>query len=425
MIQINETLIPELLSNPMLKKSDARTVIFLLQRPGALSSDELAAGVGVSKKSAGKSIKRLIGAGVIQTGEPQAKRRTFIVHLSEPKEPLAVTGENNKDRFDRLESMIGTLMDTLGAVLNPAPIHDGQNGTLIMPSLSCTENSDLINGRNGIEAGHKVTQAVIIPATDGQNETLSMPVYSHVDQQKNIKDTLCHESGQKRIIEEPAFLLQDKNKTVNIPKRTIGTEQGTKGPANDSIMADLDAAIIRARARQAALASFDKEKQQQQQQHPGAPASIGEVFKSLFGVDVPPGFTDMTAVETMVRRKQGGKLDNVKSPLAYLASLAGKVAPLVESKCAPGAQMNPESQMLVKPTSGISFPSVPVPSFDEYEQRRKIKTAWFGLTDEQRIPFHELREKKAMSGMPGRKVPVELLAFQQFTQECLSGRVQI
>jgi hypothetical protein len=56
---------------------------------------------------------------------------------------------------------------------------------------------------------------------------------------------------------------------------------------------------------------------------------------------------------------------------------------------------------------------------------QEIKAAWFEMNAEQRMPFHELREKKNMSGMPSGKVPVELLAFQQFTQECLAGRVQI
>jgi len=77
MIQINDSLVRELLSNPALKKSDTRTVIFLLQRPGALSSDELSKGIGVSKRAAIKSVNRLIGAGVIQPGEYQAKRRTL------------------------------------------------------------------------------------------------------------------------------------------------------------------------------------------------------------------------------------------------------------------------------------------------------------------------------------------------------------
>jgi hypothetical protein len=87
-------------------------------------------------------------------------------------------------------------------------------------------------------------------------------------------------------------------------------------------------------------------------------------------------------------------------------------------------ELNPEIQQPVKLTTGISS-SVTDNGFEDFTKRNKIKAAWFGLTDEQRIPFHELREKKAMPKMPGSRVPVELLAFQQFTQECLAGRVKI
>jgi hypothetical protein len=116
----------------------------------------------------------------------------------------------------------------------------------------------------------------------------------------------------------------------------------------------------------------------------------------------------------MIGRKKAGKLDNVKSPLAYLSSLAGKVQSPITSKSTE-----------LQPAQVTTVHSVTETSLDDYEQRSKIKAAWFGLNAEQRIPFHELREKKAMSGMPGGKVPIELLAFQQFTQECLAGRVQI
>ena len=111
-MEINDSLIHELFLNPELRKSDTRTVIFLLSNEGAISNKELADGIGISQKSANKSIKRLINAGVIMVGEPQAKKRTFIVQLAEPKEPPAVT-EGKKDasfaalmdRFNRLEEI--------------------------------------------------------------------------------------------------------------------------------------------------------------------------------------------------------------------------------------------------------------------------------------------------------------------------------
>jgi predicted transcriptional regulator len=404
-MEIPDAIINELFLNPELKKSDTRTVIFLLQNPGALSSDELAAGVRVSRKSANKSIKRLISAGIIQTGEPQAKKKAFIVHLSEPIEPPEVTGKDGSDslsllmeKIDRIEALLNTMTGRQGDGSASAHIHDGQNGTLIMPSLSCMENSELINGQNVIEPGHKVTQAVIIPATDGQNETLSMPVYSHVDQQKNMQDTLCPESDPKRAIEEPSFLLQDKKETVNIPKGTIGTEQGTNGTQNDSIVSVNEPSITHART--AALASFNQEKQQQQQ--PGAPASIGDKFHALFGVNVPVGFTDMTAVETMVSRKKAGKLDNVKSPIAYLNSLSGKVTPIL-------AAVSP-------PPPAINKPLPVTETRLDHEAMSRIDAIWDAMDHSQ------YREKALAKDQTGKKypVPVELLARSIFNAEMMN-----
>ena len=380
MIQINDSLVHELLTNPELKKSDTRTVIFLLQRPGALSSDELSKGIGVSKRAAIKSVNRLIGAGVIQPGEYQAKRRTLNIPSLEQKEVTGGSVEESSDtfteRFNRLEAMIGTIMDTLCAGLKPAPV-DAENVT---------------------EIGH-------IQTTTNHDGITDM-----IEQATNVTETVTIQT-----IEDPSEPIQSIMSPVNDIERTktlwVITEQDAKGTTKDTINDDLDTALIRARGLLAAKqASLLKEKQQQ----PGAHASIGDEFKALFGVNVPVGFMDMAAVETMVNRKKSGKLDNVKSPLAYLSSLAGKVqSPIVTSS------------VQLPPAQVTTIHSVIDTTLNDYEQRSKIKAAWFGLNAEQRIPFHELREKKAMSGIPGRKVPVELLAFQQFTQECLAGRVQI
>jgi len=388
MIQINDSLVRELLSNPALKKSDTRTVIFLLQRPGALSSDELSKGIGVSKRAAIKSVNRLIGAGVIQPGEYQAKRRTLNIPSLEQKEVTGGSVEESSDtfteRFNRLEAMIGTIMDTLCAGLNPAHIPDVKNTTQT-GHIQATMIPEHIADGNG--HGANVTQAMTFPA--------------HVEPSENIQAEMMSENGQK------------ESKTL-----WVITEQGTNETPNDTIVSDLDGAIIRAGARLAAVkaASLLKEKANSSFSDTCAPARAEDTFRELFGVNVPVGFTDMAAVEVMISRKKAGKLDNVKSPLAYLSSLAGKVQPIQPTP----VNLSNDIQMSVKPPASVTDTSL-----DDYEQRSKIKAAWFGLNDEQRIPFHELREKKAMSGIPGRKVPVELLAFQQFTQECLAGRVQI
>ena len=381
---IPDAIVHELFLNPELRKSDTRTVIFLLSNPGALSNGELAAGIGISPKSVNKSVKRLISAGIIQAGDPQAKKRVFIVHLAEPIEPPAVT-EGNKDasfgtfmdRFNRIEEMLGALMDTKGAGLNPAHIPDVRNTTQ-------TNHIQATMDHNGIPDG--------------------------IEQDKNMTGTVTIQAIEKSTepIQTEMMPQSDSERTKPL---SVVTEQDAKGTANDTINADLDAALIRARGLLAAKqALLLKEKQKQHQ--PGARASIGDGFHALFGVQLPAG-SDQAAAAVMIARKKTGKLDNVKSPLAYLSSLAGKVQPIVPSS------------VQLPPATVITSQLVTETSLDDYERRSRIKAAWFGLNDEQRIPFHELREKKAMSGIPGRKVPVELLAFQQFTQECLAGRVKI
>ena len=370
-MEINDSIVNELFLNPELRKSDTRTVIFLLSNPGALSSDELAKGIGISGKSANKSIKRLINAGVILVGEPQAKKRTFVVQLSEPKEPREVTEGNNDtafnalmERFNRLEEILGALMDTKGACFNPAP------------------------------------------APDGQEVTGKVPVCSQDDEQKNIHAEMIPESGQKGTIEEPSFLLQDKKYLENIPIGTIGTEQGTKEPQNDSIVADLDTAIIRARTAAFKAASLLKEKQKQKQ--PGARTSIDDEFHTLFGVKLPVG-SDPAAVGVMIARKKAGKLD-VKSPLAYLASLAGKVAPILTTS----GTLNPESQVLVQPTIGIS---ASVNARLSHEDISRINDMWENMTGEQRMPYQDKALPKFEQQSGRYKVPLNLLAKSIFNNE--------
>ena len=410
---INDTLVNQLISNPVFK-TDTRAIFFLLQNPEPVSADDIAAATGLSRKCANKATKRLTAAGLIIPGLPEARKRSFDVTGGEQIEPQEVTEGTTvepsgtfTERFNRLESMIGALMDTLGAGLNPAHIHDGQNETGKVSLLSCVENSELINGQNGTEPGHNVTQAVTTPAPDGHNETRLMPVCSHVDQQENIKDTLCPESGQKRTIEEPSFIRQDKREPESIQKGTTTTEQGTNGPVTDPIVSELDDAITRAGARLAALkaASLLKEKAANSSfSSTCAPASIGEVFKGLFGFDVPPGFTDMAAVDTMVRRKQAGKLDNVKSPLAYLSALAGKIQPIV---------------------AAVSPPPPALPSVTEnrmsHADMGRIDAIWDAMDHSQ------YKEKALAKDQIGKKypVPVELLARSIFNAEMMAqGGIQ-
>jgi biotin operon repressor len=396
---IPDAIVHELFLNPELRKSDTRTVIFLLQNEGAISNKELATGIGVSQKSANKSIKRLVAGGVL--GETQAKRRTFIVQLSESQELPAGT-EGNKDasfgaftdRLDRIETMIGALLARPVTVSAP----DGQTISGVMPVCS----HDVQNVAKTVPI-----QSPMIPAT----------VTDGIEQ-----DTYMTGTATIQAIEEPSENIQAEMMSENGQKESktlcLITEQGTKGTLNDTINDDLDGAIIRAGARLAALKAASLLKEKQQQQQPGAHASIGDEFHALFGVQLPSG-SDQAAATVMIARKKAGKLDNVKSPLAYLASLAGKVqspitpAPAIQTSVSPA------------PVQSQAINSLPDNGLNEFIRMHEIKAAWFEMNAEQRMPFHELREKKNMSGMPSGKVPVELLAFQQFTQECLAGRVQI
>jgi hypothetical protein len=154
-----------------------------------------------------------------------------------------------------------------------------------------------------------------------------------------------------------------------------------------------------------------KEKQKQQ---PGARASMGDEFHALFGVQVPVGFIDVAAVETMVRRKKAGKLENVKSPLAYLSSLAGKVqSPIVTSS----VQLNPESQVSVKQTAGISSSVNVEPHRLSHADMANVNALWDAMTDKTAY------EEKAMAkDQTGKKypVPVELLARSIFNAEMMN-----
>ena len=383
-ILIHESLITDLLSNPALKKSDARTILFLLHKPGALSSDELAAGVGVSKKSASKSIKRLTAAGLIQPGEFQAKRRTLDISSLEQMEPKEVTEGTIKESLEtlaekvgRLESVIGSLTTALEAVSNPASSYDGQNMTGT-GHIQATSNPDSIP--DVIEQGTKVTRTVTIQA-----------------------------------IEETAENTQAEMMPVSDSERTkavsVITGKDTNGTTDDTIVSDLDDAIKYAGARLAAVkaASFNQEKQKQLQDT-CAPARADDTFRDLFGVNVPVGFTDMAAVETMVSRKKAGKLDNVKSPLAYLSSLAGKVTPklatLAELKTSPMGSV-------------IQAPTLVTETRLSHADIARIDSIWDAMMDKTAYETKALAKDQTGKKYP---VPVELLARSIFNAEMMAAQ---
>ena len=202
-------------------------------------------------------------------------------------------------------------------------------------------------------------------------------------------------------------------------RELLGTNESQKDIIND----DLDDAIKYAGARLAALkaTALLKEKAANSSlSSTCAPMSIDAEFQKLFGVHVPPGFTDTAAVETMIARRKAGKLDNVKSPLAYLGSIAGKVQPIV----ATSRQSNPEIQMPVKPTAGISFSSVNVePPRLPHADIDRINSLWDAITD--KAPYEATALPKFEQQVGKYKIPLHILAKSVFNAEQLKAGGQL
>ena len=112
--------------------------------------------------------------------------------------------------------------------------------------------------------------------------------------------------------------------------------------------------------------------------------------------------SDPAAVGVMIARKKAGKLDNVKSPLAYLNSLAGKVQPIVAIPTPP------------------ALPSVTDNRLSHADMAR-IDSIWDAMDKSQ------YKEKAMAKDQTDKKypVPVELLARSIFNAEMMAkGGIQ-
>jgi len=245
-----------------------------------------------------------------------------------------------------------------------------------------------------------------------------MTIQAPNESEKNIQAEMMPESGQevtgtdtRATADEPLFLLQDKKEHISIPKGTTGSKQAINGTQTDPIVAELDNALLNTGARLAALkaASLLKEKANSSFSDTCAPASVGDEFKALFGVNVPVGFTDMAAVETMIARKKAGK--DIKSPLGYLASIAGKVTPIMATP----------AELEASPVMGSVTPmSSPVtePRLD-HETMTRINAMWDTMSNEQRTPFEATALPKFEKQVGKYKVPLHILAKSVFNAEQL------
>jgi phage replication O-like protein O len=132
-----------------------------------------------------------------------------------------------------------------------------------------------------------------------------------------------------------------------------------------------------------------------------------EVFQSLFGVAVPGNFQDLDAISEMVRRKQAGKLNNVKNPLGYLNSITGKVVPSIATP-APVQQT----------TAGKSFFETETLRMSHAEMA-KINDIWDSMTEEERKSY-EARALPKFEKQAGRyKTSLRNLARSIFNSEQL------
>ncbi len=236
----------------------------------AVSSDDIAGATGLSRKCANKFTKRLTAAGLIQPGEPQAKKRTFDVSGWEQMEPKQVTGGSVEEslktlaeKVDRLQTMIGSLTGALEAVTS----HDVQNMTGIMPV--CVQVKEQKNTQAGMipASGQKETGLNPAHIPDDQNMTQTATIQATMDH-NGIPDGIEQDTNMTgtvtfQAIEETAVDIQTGMMPQSDTERTKAISEAIKGTVNDSIVSDLDNAILRVRARQAALASFNQEKQKQ------------------------------------------------------------------------------------------------------------------------------------------------------------------
>lgn len=133
-----------------------------------------------------------------------------------------------------------------------------------------------------------------------------------------------------------------------------------------------------------------------------ANSSSLQEFKDLFGMPVPDDFEDHAAVAEMVRRKKAGKLADIKNPVGYLRSLAGKVP---VSPDQPGG----------KPAKASHVPPALAPKKVAIENALREK--WFSLTDTDREPYRMRARNIQSAGGQAFKVPIELLARAQFNRE--------
>jgi len=122
----------------------------------------------------------------------------------------------------------------------------------------------------------------------------------------------------------------------------------------------------------------------------------------------------MLAVSEMIKRRKAGKLDNLKSPIGYLASLAGKITAPVES-----------TPTIISPKN---IQAAVVPGIDDKLEtiKRTAYDNWCALSDETRAEYIERKKRSSCPENRRYPVPFELLARNEFIREhCKMAGIQI
>ena len=329
------TTIPDKLIDVLLKKNLSKTsmqvLLFLLSssdRP--LSTADISGAIGVSGKAVCKAVKRLVDSGIIHPGEPEAKRRRFLIPGADRGDavdiPEAITHPEIGRMLDRIEELEQEISDMSKKETQMTERIERTEAALssLIALIGTPDGSKSIHNTSKAEQTIPLSlpgAAVTVPEVDIQNVTTNPPI----------------------IASSLAMLL------------------------NNSKASCLH-------------------------QH--------EEFKNLFGVDVPIG-ADQMAVAEMIRRRKAGKLDNVKSPLAYLSSISGKVT---------------------APAPAVINVPVYAPAVDnDMEVRSAINQIWAKMTDDEVEPYRQkAKEKQFADGH--KKVPIEILTRQVFNIEQMAKR---
>jgi predicted transcriptional regulator len=347
-MEIPDALVNELVKNPLFK-TDTRAIFFLLQNPEPVSFDVIADATGVSRKCVNRSIKRLTEAGLIQPGEVQPRTQRFNVTGWEHLSPPPVTEKIDNTQSGDFEARFNRLE---ALILN-----------------------------NGDGSG----------ATSGQDQTGTVPLPSYSE-----PEVTCLDKTEPVIISTVTELVSS------------GITNGQNVPELDAIVSISEPSITRTQEleKQAALAASLYQERQKQQ--PGARTGIDAAeFHALFGVHLPAG-SDPAAVGVMIARKKAGKLD-VKSPLAYLNSLSGKIqSPIL-------ADVSTVPDPVIKQ-------SIPVTEIRlDHEKMAQINAIWDAMTPDQRIPFETTALPKFEKQVGRFKVPLHLLAKGVFNAQYIQN----